>query len=153
MTCLVLPPVQVQYCIPYHSNQNPRWTPNPCILRCVHTIFGSDYYECYVPHKRLYPCLEIETMYTNVESKLSFILGTKWGYVPSPMSEAVRHARSMGDTAHSIQNPRWTQKPCIPVCFTRTILGSDYCVNIHPSYSSNSHGGHNTMLVFFFLVY
>ena len=28
---------------------------------------------------------------------------------------------------HSNQNPRWTQKPCIPLCL-HTVLGSDYCV-------------------------
>ena len=26
------------------SNQNPRWTPKPCISPCLDTIFGSDYY-------------------------------------------------------------------------------------------------------------
>ena len=25
-------------------NQNPRWTPKACIPRCLHAIFGSDYY-------------------------------------------------------------------------------------------------------------
>ena len=36
--------VQLSLITEAHNNRNPRWTQKLCIPRCLHSIFGSDYY-------------------------------------------------------------------------------------------------------------
>ena len=46
---------------------------------------------------------------------------------PTQPNQILRKHPIAGGVCHSNQNPRWTQKPCIPP-YLHTIFGSDYCV-------------------------